>query len=46
MPKYPRLEEMSGTELDQYMDDLIQRGEPDKDSPEWRRAHTFWEKNT
>lgn len=42
--KLPKLEEMSGDELNTYMDDLVARGEAARDTPEWRRAYRFWEK--
>ena len=36
--------EMSQMELEEYIDDLIRRGEPDRGTKAWEAAHAEWEK--
>lgn len=38
------LASLSQRELEDYLDELVRRGEDERDTPEWRRAYAFWEK--
>ena len=35
---------LSQRELDELLDKLIERGDNDRDTPEWQAAHAEWER--